>query len=133
MPFLQVFSIGEVLRRGVTDKPKKGLRGILEILFLVLLLLAQYHIFSLVYWAWLILKEVGISPFRDNIPPPNLDLSDEEPQEPPPPPLPAPPPQTASQHRRETALALSRAFTACAIVIAALLIGFVIVAASGSL
>jgi len=121
-PYLFIFSMGALFRRGVMGKPTKGFRGFCEMLFLALSSFAQYNVFALIYWVWIILKELGI-PLRDGVAPPP-DLSDAESREPPQPP---PPP---SPRQRAAALALTRVFIICAIAIAGLLAAFVIVAAS---
>ena len=76
MHFLYVFSIGEVLRRGVMGKPEEGWKGLFEKLFLVLFSFAQYNILAPPYWVWIILKEFGIPLCENTAPPPNLDSSD---------------------------------------------------------
>ena len=120
MPFLYIFSMGELLRRGVVGKPEKGF---LPKLFLVFFSIGQYAVFAPIYWFCMYLKSIG-EPIHDGIaPPPNLDSSDAESQEPP------TPPQPSNLKQRAAALALSRAFSFCAIVVAGLLAGFVIIAA----
>ena len=130
MPFLYVFSIGELARRGVMGKPEKGF---FKKLFFVLFPIVQHVPFApliliypfvvLAYWFWMYRKAIGKPICDEIIPPPNLDLSDEEARKPPQSPRPPPP---SSPKQRAAALALSRAFTFCTIAIAGLLIGFAI-------
>jgi hypothetical protein len=55
MPYLRIFSVGEILRRGVVGPPEKGLA--LKAGFV--LLSAQYSLFAPVYWYWMVRKSRG--------------------------------------------------------------------------
>jgi hypothetical protein len=56
MPYLQIFPVGELFRRGVIGPPEKGIG---QKLFLVLYSLAQYSLFAPVYWYWMGRKAAG--------------------------------------------------------------------------
>jgi hypothetical protein len=56
MPYLLIFPMGELLRRGVIGPPEKGF-GLK--LFFVLYSLAQYSLFAPIYWYWMARKASG--------------------------------------------------------------------------
>ena len=56
MPYLQVFAVGEVLRRGVIGPPEKGFG---RKMFLVIYSASEYAVFAPVYWFWMWRKARG--------------------------------------------------------------------------
>jgi hypothetical protein len=56
MHYLQIFSLGEVLRCGVIGPPEKGLA---RKIFLIFLSISQYAIFAPIYWYWMARKSRG--------------------------------------------------------------------------
>lgn len=56
MPYLQIFTVGEVLRRGVTGPPEKGFAIKAG---LVVYSLTQYAVFAPLYWFWMARKARG--------------------------------------------------------------------------
>jgi hypothetical protein len=56
MPYLQVFVVGEVLRRGVMGAPDRR-AGVYA--FLILFSLSQYIFFAPLYWFWIMRKAQG--------------------------------------------------------------------------
>jgi hypothetical protein len=56
MPFLHIFSLGELLRRGVLGKPEKKNLAILGFLIVSSL---EYLIFAPIYWYWMYRKAIG--------------------------------------------------------------------------
>jgi hypothetical protein len=56
MPYLQVFVVGEVLRKGVMGPPERRI-GVQ--LFLVLYSLAEYTFFAPIYWFWMLRRALG--------------------------------------------------------------------------
>jgi hypothetical protein len=56
MPYLQIFPVAEVLRRGVIGPPERRL-GVQ--LFLVALSFSQYTLFAPVYWFWMLRRARG--------------------------------------------------------------------------
>jgi hypothetical protein len=55
MPYLQIFSLGELLRRGVVGSPEKGLT--LKLGFV--LYSFEYGLFAPIYWFWMERKACG--------------------------------------------------------------------------
>jgi hypothetical protein len=55
-PYLQIFVVGEVLRRGVMGPPE---RRVGPLLFLVVLSLSEYAIFAPLYWYWMLRRAAG--------------------------------------------------------------------------
>jgi hypothetical protein len=58
MPYLQIFAVGEFLRRGVTGPPDKSL---FRQLGWAVSSMTQYSIFFPVYWFWLVSRACGRS------------------------------------------------------------------------
>ena len=56
MPYLQIFAVGEVFRRGVLGPPEKGFA---RKAFLVIYSVCEYAIFAPVYWFWMVRKSRG--------------------------------------------------------------------------
>lgn len=56
MPYLYLFTLGEVLRRGVTGPPEKGA---FRKLGLVILSFQSYAVFAPIYWFWMVRKSIG--------------------------------------------------------------------------
>ena len=56
MPYLQIFVLAEVLRRGVTGSPERRI-GVQ--VFLALLSITQYAVFAPVYWFWMFRRAQG--------------------------------------------------------------------------
>jgi hypothetical protein len=56
MPYLQIFPVAEVLRRGVMGPPENGFA---KKFGFVILSLAQYSVFAPIYWYWMARKAGG--------------------------------------------------------------------------
>jgi hypothetical protein len=56
MPYLQIFPVAEVLRRGVMGPPER--RTGVQV-FLIILSLTQYAMFAPVYWFWMARRASG--------------------------------------------------------------------------
>ena len=56
MPYLQIFAIGEVLRRGVIGLPE---RGFARKAFFVIFSASEYLAFAPIYWFWMVRKAHG--------------------------------------------------------------------------
>jgi hypothetical protein len=56
MPYLQIFAVGEVFRRGVIGPPEKGfaLKA-----FFVLYSISELSVFAPIYWFWMVRKARG--------------------------------------------------------------------------
>jgi hypothetical protein len=56
MPYLQVFALGELFRRGVIGPPEKGF---VQKVFFVLSSAGEYFLFAPLYWFWMARKASG--------------------------------------------------------------------------
>jgi hypothetical protein len=56
MPYLQIYVVAEVLRRGVTGPPERRLG---TQVFLVIFSLKQYAFFAPLYWFWMLRRAQG--------------------------------------------------------------------------
>lgn len=72
MPYLQIFTIGEMARRGVSGKREKGF---FRTLFLVLFSIAQYSIFAPLYWYWMLMQACGYPLCDDTVKSFDIDLA----------------------------------------------------------
>lgn len=73
MPYLQVFVVGEAMRKGVMGPPEKRL-GVQ--VFLILVSITQYSVFAPVYWYWMVRRSLGRPIGEDNHPELELDEAD---------------------------------------------------------
>src|SRR5688500_3141686 len=56
MPYLQIFPVAEVLRRGVSGPPESRM-GVQ--VFLIVLSFTQYAVFAPLYWFWMVQRARG--------------------------------------------------------------------------
>lgn len=56
MPYLQVFMVGEVLRRGVSGPPERRV-GVQ--VFLMVYSVTEYAVFAPIYWFWMLRRAEG--------------------------------------------------------------------------